>query len=567
MDFGENFTGIPEVTMDVPPGTRVLFRFGELLNDDGSLNPLTSVAGQIKGMREGPDGKKIPKGGPGAPEYAWQRDLYVARGGGPETFTPRFTFHAFRYMEITGLPEAPAAADIRAFPLRTDLTSAGTFTCSDEDLNRIQETCRRTFLANVMTVQSDCPHRERFAYGGDIVASSQAFLMNFDMAGFYSKTVRDWSDAARPDGRLTDTAPFVGIDYCGVGWAMVHPLLLEQLHRHYGAHALLKEQLPVAMRWLEVAAAARQNGLVTKGLGDHEALVGARSPAHLTPMFVHSARRVARLARALGQDEDAARFDSLAAESAAAWARAYLDQESGKVADGSQPSQCFALGFGAAPPAARPAIFDRLVTELTAPEDSPRLTTGIYGTRILLEELSKNGRSDLALALADRDTFPSWKWMLQNGATTLWEHWAQEENTYSHNHPMFGSVSAWFFRWLGGIQCAPDAVGFDKIILRPQVLDGLEWVESSHRSIRGPIVSNWSVAADATRRFQFTVPTGATAVVELPVRPGELIRENNRPLADAPGIRILHSENPAIRRLKLASGSYNLTTQLTTPEN
>ncbi|MFN7343666.1 MAG: glycoside hydrolase family 78, partial [bacterium] len=220
-------------------------------------------------------------------------------------------------MEISGLPETPKTENFRAFPLHTDVPSVGSFSCSNDDLNRIQEITRRTFLSNIMTVQSDCPHRERFGYGGDIVATSEAFMMNFDMAGFYAKTVRDWGDAVRPDGRLTDTAPFVGIDYCGVGWAMVHPLLLEQLYRYYGDRALIEEQLPVAIRWIDVVAAQRQDGLIVKGLGDHEALIPARSPAHLTPKFIDSSRRIARLSRIIGKDEDAERFDQMANESEA----------------------------------------------------------------------------------------------------------------------------------------------------------------------------------------------------------------------------------------------------------
>lgn len=555
VDFGVNFTGIPETRINAPSGTKITFRYGELLNADGTLNPMTSVAGQIKGFK---NGTQESKGGPGAPEIAWQQDVYIAKGGG-ETFRPRFTFHGFRYMEISGLPEAPAAADCKAFPLRTDVPGAGSFSCSNDDLNRIQEVCRHTFLSGIMTVQSDCPHRERFGYGGDIVATSEAYIMNFDMSGFYSKVARDWADAARPDGRLTDTAPFVGIDYCGVGWAMVHPLLLEQLHRHYGATALLEEQVPVAIKWLEGEAAARKNGLVTKGLGDHESLAQGKGPEFLTAMFIDAARRVARLARIVGKDGDAARIDALADESAAAWEKAFLDKASGKVGAATQSAQCFALGFNAAPAESRGAVFGHLVKDLTAPEDAPRLTTGIFGTHILLEELSKNGRSDLAYGLTDRKTFPSWNWMLKNGATTLWEHWEQEENTYSHNHPMFGSISGWFIRWLGGIQCAEDAVAFDRILIRPQTVEGLDWVKSSHESVRGTIVSNWKVSGD-TREFEITIPPGATAKVELPAKDGEILTESGKPLSDHPEIRKLDG-SPSHQSLEIGSGSYRFTIQ------
>lgn len=560
VDFGVNFTGVPEIKLNVPTGTKITFRFGELLNADGTLNFLTSTAGQIKGMKDGPDGTKVPKGGPGAPEFAWQQDVYIARGHPAEIFVPRFTFHGFRYMEVSGMPLAPKTEDFRAFPLHTDVPSVGSFSCSNEDFNRIQEITRRTFLSNIMTVQSDCPHRERFGYGGDIVATSEAFMMNFDMAGFYAKTVRDWGDAVRPDGRLTDTAPFVGIDYCGVGWAMAHPLLIEQLYRYYGDAELLKEQLPVAMRWIDVVAATRKDGLVTKGLGDHEALISARGPEHLTPMFIDSARRISRLSRIAGNEADAVRLDQMADESAAAWAKAFLDPATGKVADGAQSTQAFALGFSAVPEESRQAVFDQLVANLTAPEDGPRLTTGIYGTWIMLEQLSKHGRSDLAYGLANRETFPSWKWMLKNGATSLWEHWEQEEATYSHNHPMFGSISTWYFRWLGGIQCGDDAVAFNRIMLRPQIQQGLDWVKTSHQSIRGEIVSNWLVKG-GERVFEFTIPVGATAIAELPARADEILTESGKALSDLPEIKLLES-TAKVHRIELGSGTYRFETKV-----
>ncbi|MCE2960253.1 MAG: family 78 glycoside hydrolase catalytic domain [Akkermansiaceae bacterium] len=559
VDFGVNFTGVPEIAINVPAGTKIVVRFGELLHEDGTLNFLTSTAGQIKGLKKDAQGNMVPKGGPGSPEFAWQQNVYIARGGGTEVFVPRFTFHGFRYMEISGLPETPKTENFRAFPLHTDVPSVGSFSCSNDDLNRIQEITRRTFLSNIMTVQSDCPHRERFGYGGDIVATSEAFMMNFDMAGFYAKTVRDWGDAVRPDGRLTDTAPFVGIDYCGVGWAMVHPLLLEQLYRYYGDRALIEEQLPVAIRWIDVVAAQRQDGLIVKGLGDHEALIPARSPAHLTPKFIDSARRIARLSRIIGKEEDATRFDQMANESEAAWAKAFLDPATGKVADGAQSTQAFALGFGAVPEVSRKAVFDQLVGGLTAVEDSPRLTTGIYGTWIMLEQLSKYGRSDLAYGLANRETFPSWKWMIKNGATSLWEHWEQEQNTYSHSHPMFGSISTWYFRWLGGIQCADDAVGFDYIMLRPQIPAGLDWVKTSHQSLRGEIVSNWSINGKE-RVFEFTIPVGTTAIAEIPARAEEILTEGGKALSQSPEIKLLES-TPSIHRIELGSGTYRFETK------
>lgn len=556
VDFGRNFTGVPEIDFEVPAGTRIQLRFGELLHDDGSLNPMTSVAGQIKGMRKTKDGKEVPKGGPGAPEVAWQRDVYIARGGGVERFRPEFTFHAFRYMEISGLTEAPKREAIRGIPYFSGLDEVGSFESSNELLNRIQVMCRHTFLANVMTVQSDCPHRERFAYGGDIVASSEAFLMNFDMHRFYAKTVRDWSDAALPDGRFTDTAPFVGIDYCGVGWAMTHPLLLEQLYTHYGDETLIREEFPAAARWFEGEMERRKEGLVTGGLGDHEALKRVAGPVVTTPFFIETAHRMARLARVIGEDEQAERFKKAGEESAAAWAKKFVDAESGQVGDGTQSEMVIALRTGAVSGEMASKIEAELMANLAAPADGPQLTTGIFGTRMLPEHLSRMGRSDVAYALAERKTYPSWGWMLENGATTLWEHWGFSDNTYSHNHPMFGSISAWFMRWLGGIQPAEDAVGFDRLVIRPQVVGDLKWVKSSYRSIRGPIESNWRVTDDGVD-FEIVIPANTTAVIELPVKAGERIEEAGKPLAQTDGVEVLESDRGSrVRRLKVGSGHY-----------
>jgi alpha-L-rhamnosidase len=552
VDFGENFTGLPRIQLNVPAGTRILLRFGEILHDDGTLNPMTSVCGQIKGTRTNDKGEEHRIGGPGSPHTAWQQDVYIARGDKDETYRPDFTFHAFRYMEITGLPEAPKVGDemdILGIRMHSDLPNAGSFSSSSDLFNRIQDITRRTFTNNVISVQSDCPHRERFGYGGDIAVTSEAYLFNYDMSGFYAKTVRDFADAARPDGNFTDTAPFVGVQYCGVGWAMAHPLLLEQLYQHHGNQSLIEEQLPAAIRWFDLEAAKRQDGLVVIGLGDHESMPKIKGPVLGTPMFIDTARRMARLCRIAGKKNDATRFDKMAEESATAWAKAFLDEKSGKVGGGSQSEQTMALGFGAVPDQARLAVFQHLAESLTKTQDPYALTTGIFGTRFLLEELTKHGRHEVAYAIANRTTFPSWGWMLENGATTLWETWKESDNTFSHNHPMFGSISAWFFRHLGGIQVADDAVGADRLIIRPQTGLGLTWVKSSHHSIRGKIESNWNTT-DKGAEFDIVIPPDTTAEIELP--PGKLT-ESDKPLAEAGGITILNASG---NHLKVGSGRY-----------
>jgi alpha-L-rhamnosidase len=241
----------------------------------------------------------------------------------------------------------------------------------------------------------------------------------------------------------------------------------------------------------------------------------------------------------------------MADESSTAWAEKFIDPESGKVGSGSQSELSLALGFGAAPDNMRDRIFEHLVADVTSQADGPSLTTGIYGTRLLLEILTQNNRHDIAYGLANRQSFPSWGWMLHNGATTLWETWKESDNTFSHNHPMFGSISAWFFRHLGGIQIADNAVGADRIIIHPQIGHGLTSVNSSHRTIRGTIVSNWKTT-EAGTVFEMIIPPDTLATVRLP---SGTITESGKVLSEADGV-LVAPEEPTRQQVMIGSGSY-----------
>jgi alpha-L-rhamnosidase len=537
-DMGENFAGWVRMRMAAPAGTKILLRYGELLNKNGTLNPMTSVAGQVKGSRKNAEGQTESIGGPGAPPIAWQSDTYIASGNGLESYTPRFTFHGFRYVEVTGMPGTPTLDMLTGLRLNADVPRAGTFTCSDPLLNNIQAMCDRTFLSNLFSVQSDCPHRERFGYGGDIAATSEALMMNYDMATFYAKVVRDMQESALPDGMLTDTAPYVGIQYCGVAWAMAHPLLQRQLYRYYGDRQLIEEQFDASRRWLDLVAKQTPDHIIKEGLNDHESLDPAPTPVMVTPLYAASAGTVGELAEILGREAEAAQYRLLAADIRKAYAEKFVDPGTGKVGPGTQGSQAFALYQDAVPAPQREAAMATLLANIhDAHKD--HISTGIFGTKYLLDVLSREGHSDVANTLVSQKTMPGWAWMLENGATTLWEHWEGSDNTYSQNHPMFGSVSQWLTQWVGGIQPADDAVGFDHIVLRPQLVGNLSQVVSRYHSVRGDIVSNW-VRNGRRVFFYFDIPANATALVYLPTEKSVL--ESNIPVARAPGVSFVRTE-------------------------
>jgi len=201
MDMGVNFTGLYRIRLKGQPGDTVVLRFGERLFEDGSLNPLTAVCGQIK--RKG-------MGGAAAPDIAWQTDRYIFGDKTDILYCPSFTFHVYRFMEISGLRYKLEPADMEGIAFHTRVPDDNRFSCSSDLLNAIQQATRRTFLDNLISVQSDCPGREKFGYGGDLNATCEAFMYNFNMQTFYRKTLYDWVDAMM-DTCFIDTAPYVGL--------------------------------------------------------------------------------------------------------------------------------------------------------------------------------------------------------------------------------------------------------------------------------------------------------------------------------------------------------------------
>ncbi|MDA3924818.1 MAG: family 78 glycoside hydrolase catalytic domain [Kiritimatiellae bacterium] len=544
VDMGQNFGGWARFNFNVPAGTVITMRYGELLNKDGTLNPMTSVCGQIKA--------KSKKQAVGVPAIAWQSDSYTARGGAPECYTPQFTFHAFRYVELTGLPSSPALDSITGLRMNSSVEPVGSFSCSNELFNRIQKMCQWTFLSNLFGVQSDCPHRERFGYGGDLVTTSDAFMLNYDMAGFYAKATRDWADSALKDGMLTDTAPSVGIQYCGVGWAMAHPHLQTQLHRYYGDRRIIEEQYAVSKRWLELVRAKNKGHIVSNGLHDHEALEKEKTAPMVTPLYCESARMLAKLAHILGKEKEAEEYSRLAGDIKKAYVQRCVAPGTGVAGSGIQSVQAFALYLDMLPQEDRAKALSHLVQDISV-KNKGHLTTGIFGTRYMLDVLSREGEIEVANTMVNQRDFPGWGNMLEQGATTLWEHWKYSDNTFSHNHPMFGSVSQWFYNWLGGIEPAEDAVGFDRINLHPSFVKDLDWVKCTHRSVHGPVTCNWKREGDIVT-MDVCVPVNSSAVLQLPVVSS--VTEGGNSVEDAVGVKKISATRDSVK-LQLESGSYH----------
>jgi len=511
VDMGENFTGTYKIKLSGNTGDTISFRFGERVYEDEQLNPMTAVIGQIK--RKG-------VGGPGAPEIAWQTDTYIMGDQTNVWFQPEFTYHTYRYMEIVGLEEKPKPSDIKGLFFNSNVTNNNSFSCSSELLNSIQEATERTFLSNLISVQSDCPAREKFGYGGDLNATNESFMYNFDMQTFYRKTIYDWVDAMN-DSVFVDTAPYVGIAYCGLSWESAFLITQYYLYLYYNDTAIIKELYALNNEWMDKVARIHPDGMVNEGLSDHESLEPVPVPLTGTSHYLQCARIMQTFASVMGDEVNAAKYEKLAEKLKGLVQAEFWDKPvKGKI--NRQTLFSTLLYHGIVPDDELQAAKDSL---LNAVQNGPagHFNTGIFGTKYVLETLSENISPDAVFDIVNSTTYPGWGFMIDKGATTIWETWKESDNTYSNNHPMFGTVTEWYYRWLAGIRPDPENPGFKTFVLAPSTPEGLEFVNCTYHSPLGPIVSNWKKEEQGTYRYEMNIPEGSTAKITLPLTPEQTI--------------------------------------------
>jgi alpha-L-rhamnosidase len=428
----------------------------------------------------------------------------------------------------------------------------------------MHEMVRWTLLSNLFSVQSDCPAREKFQYGGDIVATSEMAIFGFDMASFYAKTVSDFRDAVRGDGWFPETAPFVGIaaenyvEEAGpIGWGIAHPLLLAQLYQYYGDRQIVAEHFEAARTWVDLLEQHSDGYVIDRCIGDHESLDPKPIELIATAHFFQAASLVAWFANILERSEEEARYRQLAQSIKNAFVERFLEPGTGRFGIATQAAQATALHIGLVPEGEVDMATQRMVDEVLVTHDG-HIATGIFGTKYLLDALSRTGHADVAYRLVNEPSYPGWGHMIERGATTIWETWAESDNVYSHNHPMFGSVSEWFYKSLAGIWPEDGAVGFDRFRIEPNVPAGLEWVEASYESARGTVGSSWRLEDDLIY-FDVEIPVNTTAIVQVPTRDSTSIREGGRSISEVPSIRELPATASDTKRFGLGSGRYSFT--------
>jgi alpha-L-rhamnosidase len=551
-DFGQNFAGVPRLKVSGTAGTTVSMRGGEDIHPDGTLNYLTVIAGQLKAMWN-------MNGGPGCPEDPMMVNTYILKGDANEVFTPEFTFSGFRYLEVTGFPGKPDLNSVEGLRMNTDLQETGSFECSNPMFNRIQEMTKWTFLSNVFSVQSDCPAREKLGYGADLVVTAEAFSYNFDMSGFYRKVVQDFVNDVRPNGGMPEIAPNIGINEQGFGgetgssgWQLAFPFGMKVLYDYYGDLGTAAKNYQTLKKQVDFMHSVTPGHIVQNCISDHESIDKKPVALSATAFYYHHVIILAEFASLLDKKEDSATYQKLASDIKAAVVKTFLKPGTGVFDSGTQAAQLIALYYDMVPENEKSAAVDRLLSEIYN-KHKGHLSTGIFGTKFMFDFFRQQNRNDVLYTVANQRSFPSWGNMLANGATTLYESWAYPDTAASQNHPMFGSISEWYYKSLLGINSK--APGFTRFKIKPQPAGDLSWAKGHYDAIVGRISSEWKI--EGARFFlKVTVPANTQATIYVPSLPKKSVLESDQPVETSSGLKFIEYRD-GYDVFEALSGSYS----------
>jgi alpha-L-rhamnosidase len=566
-NLGQNFAGVVRLKVKGPAGTDLQLRYGEMLYPDGRLmNDNYRKARAI--------------------------DHYILRGDkNGETWTPRFTFHGFQYVEVTGYPGKPGKDAITGIVLHSDTPLTSGFECSDPMANRLFKNVVWTQRANFLDLPTDCPQRdERFGWMGDAQIYVHCATLNADVAAFYTKWLREVMESQRPSGTFPGYAPYPfqhGWDF-GTAWCDAGVICPWTIWQAYGDTRIIERCWPFMEKFMNWRKSTSQNFLgINHGneWGDWLSF-GAKTPLDFvdTVYFEYSANLMAQMAAAIGKDKEAAEYRELFANIKTAFNAKYVHAD-GSLAVDTETAYALALYMDLIPADLRVKAGKILADKLRAGEtaDNSGMTTGFLGTRPLLPVLTSVGENDLAVKHFQSRKFPSWGYEVAQGATTIWEHWdsytkahgfggmdgKQNAGMNSFAHYSFGAVCEWMINDLAGIQS--DGPGYDKIIIQPhpptpgsnQDHEPIHWVKAHYDSIHGRIVSNWKRTQDKIE-LEVKIPANTTATVYVPATSAEQVTESGKPLTKVVGVKFLRMEGECAV-LAVESGAYQFASS--TPHN
>lgn len=538
-DLGQNIVGWIRLRGRFREGTKVRLRHGEMLNKDGTL--FTDNLRTAQAM-----------------------DEFTARGGREETFEPRFTYHGFRYVEISGHGAALPKRAVTGMVVASDLPVTGRFESAHRGLAQLQSNIVWSQRGNFLSIPTDCPQRdERVGWTADIRVFARTATFNMDIANFLSKYVIDIFDGQKSTGSLPDFAPTKDLPPGGsFGWGDAGVILPWLLYDVYGDRRVLERHHDGMKRWVDFRVG--QGPTLLNGNSSYGDWVSPdpQAPKHvLGPMYdAQAAEVVAMSAAALGRTQEAKVYRALAERIRAAWQKAYL-LPSGRIESDTQSAYALAFRHNMLPYDMQAAAAENFAAAIE--RANGHLATGFLGTSNLLPGLTRANRDDLAYAVLLKQSFPGWLYTVSNGATTMWERWNSYSpqngptnvgNMNSYNHYAFGAVGEWMYARAAGLDKDPDVPAYRKVWIRPALSPEFTGARATYDSSSGRIVSGWRRTRGGLT-MEVEIPVHATARVWVPDAKVDDVWEGGRPAASAPGIRAEGQEEGAAV-FDLGSGRY-----------
>lgn len=508
LDAGQNLAGWMALNVKGDPGQVIKMKFAETCYPDGTVNQ--------ENLRT-----------------AEATDTYILKGDPKgELWEPKFTYHGFRYVQVEGFPYKPKPADFTIKRVRSAVAEAGQFTSSNELLNAIWLMVKRTEASNLHSIPTDCPQRdERMGWMNDMTPRIEQAIYNFDMSRFYPKYLDDVSDTQDELGRIADTAPYRYGARPADPVSASYLLLGLKTYEYYGNRTIINAHYEGMKSWVDYLVTRTKDGIVEYSYygdwsppaafgvdGAGYGAISKNTPGDLisTGFLYYCAEMIADMAGIIGKQEDVITYQQLAKKTGDAFNTRFWNEDLGGYSSNNQACNSFALFLGLAEGDRKDRTLQSLIKDIQ--DKDYHLTTGNICTKYLLEVLTENGHIDIAYKIATQTTYPSWGYMLANGATTLWERWeyATGGSMNSHNHPMMGSVGSWFYKYLLGIVPSTMKPGFEEFNIKPYVPTGLKSCSGSYQSIRGTIKSAWEKMPAGRFRLEVSIPGNSTATVYVP---------------------------------------------------
>lgn len=498
-DLGQNMVGWAKLRVNGKKGTKVQIRFGEVLKPNGEL--------YTDNLRS-----------------AEATDTYVLSGDGVETFEPHFTFHGFRYVELTGFPGTPTKNAVEGIVVYTSAPFSAQLSTANPMVNQLWNNILWGQRGNFLSVPTDCPQRdERLGWMGDAQVFWRAASFNANLAAFSRKFTTDIRDAQSEAGAYADVSPRVGPTGESVaGWGDAGIIIPWTAYVQFGDKRILEENWDAMEKWMRYLQSANPDFLWLNKRGNDYAdwlAIGSQTPKDLiaTAFWAYDATLMRNMALALGKSSDAEKYEALFGNIRSAFQKRFI-KEDGTIGSGSQTSLTLALHVNLVPQEMRSIVTQKLVDDIQAHQF--HLTTGFLGTPYILIELSKSGHSDVAYKLLLQKSYPSWGYMIDHGATTMWERWNGDQmlgdpGMNSFNHYAYGAVAEWLYRYAAGIDTDSSDPAFRRIVLHPQFNTDLGEINVTYHSAYGAITSHWKAAGN-TVSWTAAIPSNTTALLEFP---------------------------------------------------